>query len=425
MKNSVLVIGSGGREHAFVWAFSKDDNIEKIYCAPGNAGTASICENVDLNISDHEEITNFVLENDISLTLVGPEIPLAEGIVDSFSKLNLPIFGPDKFSSQLESSKIFARDIMHENNIPQPTYFSCSSIEEAHRVKESIGLPLVLKVDGLAAGKGVIICHTEEDFNHGLIEIFKDNVFGDAGSRISVEEFLEGDELSVFAVCDGENFIILNTAQDHKRIYDDDKGPNTGGMGAYSPTPVIDDKLSNVIQEEIIAKTISSMSKEGIEFRGFLYAGIMIRDGKPYVLEYNVRMGDPECQPILMRLNSDLYKYLKASSEGKLNNLSEISWKDESAVCIVLASNGYPNSYPKGDEISGFDNIPQDSFVFHAGTKNEDGKIVSNGGRVLGITALGSSLNDAINNAYNVAKKIHWENKYQRNDIGKKGLSYL
>ena len=237
MKNSVLVIGSGGREHAFVWAFSKDDNIEKIYCAPGNAGTASICENVDLNISDHEEITNFVLENDISLTLVGPEIPLAEGIVDSFSKLNLPIFGPDKFSSQLESSKIFARDIMHENNIPQPTYFSCSSIEEAHRVKESIGLPLVLKVDGLAAGKGVIICHTEEDFNHGLIEIFKDNVFGDAGSRISVEEFLEGDELSVFAVCDGENFIILNTAQDHKRIYDDDKGPNTGGMGSYSPTP--------------------------------------------------------------------------------------------------------------------------------------------------------------------------------------------
>ena len=217
----------------------------------------------------------------------------------------------------------------------------------------------------------------------------------------------------------------MATSQDHKRIYDDDKGSNTGGMGAYSPTAVIDVKLGNVIQDEIIAKTISSMSKEGIEFRGFLYAGIMIRDGKPYVLEYNVRMGDPECQPILMRLNSDLYKYLKASSEGKLNDLSEISWKNESAVCIVLASNGYPNSYPKGDEISGFDNIPQNSFVFHAGTKNEDGKIVSNGGRVLGVTALGSSLNDAINNAYNVAKKIHWENKYQRNDIGKKGLFYL
>ena len=416
---NVLVVGSGGREHALSWKLSQSELVDVVYVAPGNGGTS---QNVPIPIDDIDALVNFAQEKSC-FTVVGPEAPLANGLVDKFTEKGLAIFGPSKQAAQLESSKIWAKEFMKRNDIPTADFEIFDDAQKAKEFVSTYQKQVVIKADGLAAGKGVIVCTNNDEANDAIDKILVKKEFGDAGSKIIIEERIDGIEASYIALCDGQVGIPMATSQDHKRIYDDDKGPNTGGMGAYSPTPVIDDKLGSVIQEEIIGKTISSMTKEGIEFRGFLYAGIMIRDGRPYVLEYNVRMGDPECQPILMRLDSDLYKYLKASSEGKLNDLPKLSWKNESAVCIVLASNGYPNSYPKGDEIIGLSDISQDSFVFHAGTKNEDGKIVSNGGRVLGVTALGSSLNDAINNAYSVAEKIHWKNKYHRNDIGKKGLS--
>jgi len=418
---NVLVVGSGGREHALSWKLSQSDLVNKVFVAPGNGGTS---ENIQISVDDIDALANFAQEKSC-FTVVGPEAPLANGLVDKFTEKGLSVFGPSKQAAQLESSKIWAKEFMKRNDIPTADFEIFDNAQKAKEFVSTYDKQVVIKADGLAAGKGVIVCADNDEANDAIDKILVKKEFGDAGSKIIIEERIDGIEASYIALCDGQVGIPMATSQDHKRIYDDDKGPNTGGMGAYSPTPVIDDKLSSVIQEQIIAKTISSMTKEGIEFRGFLYAGIMIRDGKPYVLEYNVRMGDPECQPILMRLDSDLYKYLKASSEGTLNNLSEISWKDESSVCIVLASNGYPNSYPKGDEITGLSGISPNSFVFHAGTKNKDGKILSNGGRVLGVTALGASLNDAINNAYSTAQKIHWKNKYQRNDIGRKGLSYL
>ena len=418
---NVLVVGSGGREHALSWKLSQSDLVDEVYVAPGNGGTS---QNIPISVDDIDALSNFAQEKSC-FTVVGPEAPLANGLVDNFTKKGLAVFGPSKQAAQLESSKIWAKEFMKRNDIPTADF---EIFDDAQKAKEFVSIydkQVVVKADGLAAGKGVIVCANNDEANDAIDKILVKKEFGDAGSKIIIEERIVGIEASYIALCDGLVGIPMATSQDHKRVYDNDKGPNTGGMGAYSPTPVIDDKLGSVIQEQIIAKTISSMTKEGIEFRGFLYAGIMIRDGKPYVLEYNVRMGDPECQPILMRLDSDLYEYLKASSEGKLNNLPEISWKNESAVCIVLASNGYPNSYPKGDEITGLSDISENSFVFHAGTKNENGKTISNGGRVLGVTALGASLNDAINNAYSSAQKISWENKYQRSDIGKKGLSYL
>ena len=418
---NVLVVGSGGREHALSWKLSQSDLVDEVFVAPGNGGTS---QNIQISADDIDALANFAQEKSC-FTVVGPEAPLANGLVDKFTGKGLSVFGPSKQAAQLESSKIWAKEFMKRNNIPTADFEIFDNAQKAKEFVSTYDKQVVIKADGLAAGKGVIVCTNNDEANDAIDKILVKKEFGDAGSKIIIEERIDGIEASYIALCDGQVGIPMATSQDHKRIYDDDKGPNTGGMGAYSPTPVIDNKLGSVIQEQIIAKTISSMTKEGIEFRGFLYAGIMIRDGKPYVLEYNVRMGDPECQPILMRLDSDLYKYLKASSEGKLNDLAEISWKDESSVCIVLASNGYPNSYPKGDEITGLSDTSPNSFVFHAGTKNKDGKIVSNGGRVLGVTALGASLNDAINNAYSTAQKIHWKNKYQRNDIGKKGLSYL
>ena len=418
---NVLVVGSGGREHALSWKLSQSDLVDEVYVAPGNGGTS---QNIPISVDDIDALSNFAQEKSC-FTVVGPEAPLANGLVDNFTEKGLAVFGPSKQAAQLESSKIWAKEFMKRNDIPTADFEIFDDAQKAKEFVSTYDKQVVVKADGLAAGKGVIVCANNDEANDAIDKILVKKEFGDAGSKIIIEERIVGIEASYIALCDGLVGIPMATSQDHKRVYDNDKGPNTGGMGAYSPTPVIDDKLGSVIQEQIIAKTISSMNKEGIEFRGFLYAGIMIRDGKPYVLEYNVRMGDPECQPILMRLDSDLYEYLKASSEGKLNNLPEISWKNESAVCIVLAANGYPNSYPKGDEITGLSDISENSFVFHAGTKNENGKTISNGGRVLGVTALGASLNDAINNAYSSAQKISWENKYQRSDIGKKGLSYL
>ena len=418
---NVLVVGSGGREHALTWKLSNSDKVEQVFTAPGNGGTSN---NVLISVDDIDELVKFAQEKNC-FTVVGPEAPLANGIVDKFHEKHLPIFGPSKNAAQLESSKIWAKEFMKRNSIPTADFEIFDDAQKAKDFVKSYDKPVVIKADGLAAGKGVIVCDSKDEANDAIDTILTNKTFGDAGSKIIVEERIDGIEASYIALCDGKIGIPMATSQDHKRIFDDDKGPNTGGMGAYSPTPIIDDHLASEIQEKIIDKTIVSMNKEGIEFKGFLYAGIMIKDGMPYVLEYNVRMGDPECQPILMRLDSDLYEYLFASYEGNLKDLPKISWKQEYAVCVVLASKGYPESYPKNDKITGFENIQENSFVFHAGTKKENENILSNGGRVLGVTALGLTLQNAIDNAYSACQKLDWKNKYHRNDIGKKGLSYL
>ena len=418
---NVLVVGSGGREHALTWKLSNSDKVEQVFTAPGNGGTSN---NVLISVDDIDDLVKFAQEKNC-FTVVGPEAPLANGIVDKFHEKNMPIFGPSKNAAQLESSKIWAKEFMKRNSIPTADFEIFDDAQKAKDFVKSYDKPVVIKADGLAAGKGVIVCDSKDEANDAIDTILTNKTFGDAGSKIIVEERIDGIEASYIALCDGKIGIPMATSQDHKRIFDDDKGPNTGGMGAYSPTPIIDDHLASEIQEKIIDKTIVSMNKEGIEFKGFLYAGIMIKDGMPYVLEYNVRMGDPECQPILMRLDSDLYEYLLASYEGNLKDLPKISWKQEYAVCVVLASKGYPESYPKNDKITGFENIQENSFVFHAGTKKENENILSNGGRVLGVTALGLTLQNAIDNAYSACQKLDWKNKYHRNDIGKKGLSYL
>ena len=418
---NVLVVGAGGREHALSWKLSTSEKIDQVYAAPGNGGTL---QNVELSVTDIEGLAKFAQEKNC-FTVVGPEDPLAAGIVDAFVEKGLPIFGPTKNAAKLESSKIWAKEFMKRNSIPTADFEIFDDAQKAKDFVKSYEKPVVIKADGLAAGKGVIVCKNKDEANDAIDTILTKKSFGDAGSKIIIEERIDGVEASYIALCDGKIGIPMATSQDHKRVFDNDEGPNTGGMGAYSPTPIIDEKLGTEIQEKIIDKTIHAMRDEGFEFKGFLYAGIMIKDGIPYVLEYNVRMGDPECQPILMRLDSDLYDYLHASYEGKLNELPEISWKNQYSVCVVLASKGYPSSYPTGDEITGFENLSSDAFVFHAGTKKQDDKIKSNGGRVLGVTALGSSLEDAINNAYDACNHIHWTNKYHRTDIGKKGLSNL
>ena len=414
-------MGAGGREHALSWKLSTSEKIDQVYTAPGNGGTS---QNIELSVTDIEGLAKFAQEKNC-FTVVGPEDPLAAGIVDTFVEKGLPVFGPTKNAAKLESSKIWAKEFMKRNSIPTADFEIFDDAQKAKDFVKSYEKPVVIKADGLAAGKGVIVCKNKDEANDAIDTILTKKSFGDAGSKIIIEERIDGVEASYIALCDGKIALPMATSQDHKRVFDNDEGPNTGGMGAYSPTPIIDEKLGTEIQEKIIDKTIHAMRDEGFEFKGFLYAGIMIKDGTPYVLEYNVRMGDPECQPILMRLDSDLYDYLHASSEGKLSELPEISWKNQYSVCVVLASKGYPSSYPTGDEITGFENIPSEAFVFHAGTKKQDNKIKSNGGRVLGVTALGSSLQDAINNAYDACNHIRWANKYHRTDIGKKGLSNL
>jgi phosphoribosylamine--glycine ligase len=414
-------VGSGGREHSLSWKLSQSPKVEKIFSAPGNGGTIN---NVDISIDDLDGLANFAKENNC-FTVVGPEAPLAVGIVDKYNQMNLKIFGPTKNAAQLESSKIWAKEFMKRNQIPTAKFGIFDDAQKAQDYVKSLDYDVVVKADGLAAGKGVIVCSSSDEAISAIDTILVKKTFGEAGNKIIIEERIDGIESSYIALSDGTIAIPMATSQDHKRIFDDDRGPNTGGMGAYSPTPVIDDKLATKIQEKIIDKTIRSMKDEGIEFRGFLYAGIMIKDDEPYVLEYNVRMGDPECQPITMRMDFDLYEYLLAASEGRLSELPPPTWKKQSAVCVVLASEGYPESYPKGEEISGLNFSDENSYVFHAGTKNQDGKILTNGGRVLGVTALGDTLKDAITNAYATAEKISWPHKYNRKDIGKKGLAYL
>jgi len=418
---NVLVIGSGGREHAIGWKLGQSDNVNTIFYAPGNGGTLN---NVPISADNLGELAKFASENNC-FTVVGPEAPLAMGIVDMFNEMGLKIFGPTKKAAQLESSKIWAKQFLKRNNIPTAAFEVFNDAVKAKEYVNQIEHNVVVKADGLAAGKGVIVCDSKAEAEKSIDMMLVDKKFGDAGNNIIIEERIDGIEASYIALSDGKIAIPMATSQDHKRIFDNDKGQNTGGMGAYSPTPIIDNDISQKIQEKIIDKTISSLRNEGITFKGFLYAGIMLKDGEPYVLEYNVRMGDPECQPILMRMDSDLFEYLVGSVEGTLENMPLISWKNKSAVCIVLASKGYPESYPKGEEIFGLGNAFDDAYIFHAGTKELDKKIITNGGRVLGVTALGDTLEAAIKHAYDVTEKISWENKYLRTDIGKKGLSHL
>lgn len=421
MLTDILVVGSGGREHALGWKLAHSPKVGKIYYAPGNGGTSN---NVPISIDDIDNLTKFASEKNC-LTIVGPELPLSMGIVDEFQRKSLKIFGPTKGAAQLESSKVWAKKFMKRNNIQTARFEIFNDEKEAKEYAKSVDFPLVVKADGLAAGKGVIICNTTQEAISAIDMMLVKKDFGRAGSKIILEERIDGIEASYIALSDGTIAIPMATSQDHKRIYDDDKGPNTGGMGAYSPTPVINDSIAEKIQENIINKTINSMKAEGIPFKGFLYAGIMLRDSEPYVLEFNVRMGDPECQPIMMRMESDLYDYLMASIEGNIATLPPILWKKQVAVCVVMASKGYPGSYPKNEEILGLNSKDKNSFVFHAGTKRVDGKVVTNGGRVLGVTALGDTLESAIANAYSRIAKISWKSKYYRTDIGKNGLLHF
>jgi len=413
------VIGSGGREHSLSWKLSQSSKVEKVYTAPGNGGTEN---NVPIPVDRIEDLAEFAQKNNC-FTVVGPEAPLALGIVDFFEEKNLKIFGPNKKAAQLESSKIWAKNFMNRNNIPTAEFEIFDDAKKATEYVKSINHPVVIKADGLAAGKGVIVCNSTEEALSAIDTILVKKTFGQAGNRIIIEERIDGVEASYISLSDGNFAISMATSQDHKRIYDNDMGPNTGGMGAYSPTPFIEKSMAEKIQKKIIDKTINALKNEGLLFKGFLYAGVMIKDNEPCVLEYNVRMGDPECQPIMMRMDSDLYDYLLTCTTGTLSSLPPISWKNQSAVCVVLASKGYPEAYPKNEEITGLDFSSDETFVFHAGTKNENGKVLTNGGRVLGVTALGDSLQQAISNAYSAADKVNWPNKYSRQDIGKKGLA--
>ena len=419
--SNVLVLGSGGREHAIVWSLKNDVNVDKVFCAPGNGGTMMHAQNLDVDINDNKDILRIIKNNDIDFTIIGPENPLDNGIVDFLNENGCKVFGPSKYASKLESSKIFARRFMDKYNIPQPCFFECKNEEEVISVATKLGFPIVLKADGLAAGKGVIICYNQRDLDEALDIMFKDRKFGSAANRISVEECLKGQELSIFVVTDGENYKILNSAQDHKRIFDNDEGPNTGGMGAYCPSPLFDEKLREKVENRIIKPTINGMKKEGYPYKGFLYIGIMLVEGEPYMIEYNVRLGDPEAQVIIPMLDNNFLSVVEHTIDEKID-LLDIKNKDGFTVTVILASDGYPDKYEKNKEILGLDNS---TLIFHSGTKYEDDTYYTNGGRVLSVIGSGDTLKSAIDNAYYNVEKIKFQNMYFRNDIGIKGLNFL
>lgn len=422
----VLVIGSGGREHAIVWKLKQSPRVTEIFCAPGNAGINELAKGVDIKADDVEGLLKFVIENKIELTVVGPEVPLEKGIVDLFNEKGLLIFGPQKSAARLENSKIFSKDFMKRNNIPTAAYETFGVADES-KVLDYISnaeYPLVIKVDGLAAGKGVIICSGKVDAIQTIKEIFNDKIFGSAGENIVIEEFLEGTEASIFAISDGENYVVLPSAQDHKKIGDGETGKNTGGMGAYAPadravTPEILDK----VKKRVIEPVLRNMKSEGNEFKGCLYCGLMIDSaGDPYVIEFNTRFGDPETQVVLPKVSSDLAELFISSANGTIKDYN-LTVNDNYYCSVVLASKGYPDKYETAKEITGLDEVSSDVIVFHAGTKEENGKILTNGGRVLNVTGISSlGLKEAINIAYHNADKINFENKYNRIDIGLKGL---
>lgn len=420
----VLVIGSGGREHALVWKLSQSPRVDNIFCAPGNAGISEIAECLDIKADDIDALVNFAKYEWIDLTVVGPEIPLTAGIVDAFKKEGLRIFGPDALGAQLEGSKVFAKEFMRKYRIPTAECKAFTSYLHAEEYVRLKGTPLVIKADGLAAGKGVFVVNTVDEAINALKLTMKEKIFGSAGNKVIVEQCLKGEEASFMVLTDGETVVPLAASQDHKTVFDNDQGPNTGGMGAYSPASVITKSLEADIMQSIINPLIKGLSKEGINYRGVIYAGLMICDGKPYVLEFNCRFGDPEAQPVLVRLESDFFEALRATAEGKLEDV-KFSWKDNASVCVVLASKGYPGPYEKGKIIKGLDSLKNknDLMVFHAGTSISDkGEFITSGGRVLGITSLGRDIKAAKDNAYRAIEKIHFEGMHYRRDIGDKAI---
>ncbi len=420
----ILIIGSGGREHALAWKLAQSPKAEKLFCAPGNAGIAGIAECVPIKIDDINALTEFAKKNKIGLTVVGPEASLVAGIVDAFERNGLKVFGPSKRAAQLEGSKAYAKTFMQKHKIPTANYGTFSEADEAKSFVKAHGLPIVVKADGLAAGKGVIICKNESDANAAIDAMLKRGEFGEAGKRIVIEEFLEGEEASFICISDGKNVLPLATSQDHKAVYDHDHGPNTGGMGAYSPAPIVTPELSERVMNEVIRPAIEGLAAEGRAYKGFLYAGLMISNGIPRVLEFNVRMGDPETQPIMMRMRTDLVDLIEAAIAGELDK-QDIRWDDSVSVCVVMASRGYPGNYEKGIEIRGLDaaGALPGAVVFHAGTAVKDGKMVTDGGRVLGVTALGGNYREAVSRAYEAVEKISWEGVHYRKDIGWRALN--
>lgn len=418
----VLVIGSGGREHAIVWKLSQSRHVDKIYCMPGNAGIAEIAECIDVN-NDFEALLDFVKYEWIDLTIVGPEDPLSKGIVDIFEKDGRKIIGPNREASMLEASKVFAKDFMRRYGIPTAQYKVFTSYVHAEDYVRFKGAPIVVKADGLAAGKGVFVAKTIDEAIDALRLIMKEKVFGDAGERVVIEDCLEGEEASFMAFCDGTTIVPMVSSQDHKRVFDNDEGPNTGGMGAYSPAPVITEEIEETVMKKIMIPAIRGMRSEGIKYKGILYAGLMIKDGLPYVLEFNCRFGDPETQPVLSRLETDLVDISFAILEERLSEI-EIKWRPDASVCVVLASKGYPGKYDKGKIITGLDKLKgaDGLFIFHAGTAYNNGNIVTAGGRVLGVTALGKDIAEARKRAYKAIEEIRFEGMHFRKDIGLKAL---
>lgn len=424
----VLVIGNGGREHALTWKAAQSDLVSEVFVAPGNPGTAlePKTKNVNIGVCDIDALADFAEKEKIDLTIVGPEAPLVAGIVDEFKKRNLKIFGPTKAAAQLEGSKSFTKDFLMRHNIPTAKYKNFTDVNEALSYLDSVEIPVVVKADGLAAGKGVIVAQTRQEAKNAVKDMLSGNAFGEAGCKVVIEDFLSGEEASFIVMVDGKNVLPMATSQDHKRVGDGDQGPNTGGMGAYSPAPVVTKTVYDRVMEQIIYPTVKGMAAENNEYVGFLYAGLMIDDaGNPKVIEFNCRFGDPETQPIMMRMKSDLVELCDAACDGKLDTKT-CEYDERPAVGVVLAAEGYPQSPRKGDVISGLESVAEPgSKIFQAGTKQTDGKIVTSGGRVLCATALGSDIKEARDNAYKLAETVSWNGMFYRNDIAYRAIARL
>ena len=419
----ILVVGGGGREHALVWKIAQSPRMSKLYCTPGNAGISEQATILPIKANDLNGLLEFALKEMIDLTVVGPEEPLTRGIVDLFESKGLLIFGSSKKAAEIEGSKAFAKEMMKKYHIPTGSYEIFEDPEEAKKYIRKQGAPIVVKADGLAAGKGVIVCNTVEDAIQWVERIMVEKTFGEAGNRVVIEEYLVGEEASYIAFTDGKAVLPMASSQDHKPIFDGDRGPNTGGMGAYSPAPVVTDQVHERIHEKILRPMIQGMGEEGKPYKGVLYAGLMIHNGHPRVLEFNARFGDPETQPVLMRMKGDIIPILEACIKGNLSGC-KIEWDSRAAVCVVMSSKGYPGDYEKGKPISGLKEVSrmEDVFVFHAGTALKDDQIITNGGRVLGVTGLGKDIPRAIQRTYQAVKKISWEGVHYRTDIGQKAL---
>lgn len=422
----VLVVGSGGREHALCWKIAQSPLVRALYCAPGNPGIARHAQCVDIKVSDVEGLLRFARAEEIVLTVVGPEFPLSLGIADRFEEEGLGVFGPSMAAAEIETSKVFSKNLMKKYGIPTAFFSTFTDFDEAVAWVSEVKPPLVIKADGLASGKGVFVCQTESEAHDVLDDIMRRKIFGDSGDRVVIEEFLRGEEASFFAVTDGVGVVPLEASQDHKALLDGDLGPNTGGMGAYSPAPVVTPELADTVMRTVMIPVVRAMKEEGRLYKGVLYAGLMIKNGEPKVLEFNCRFGDPETQPLLMRMKSDIVPVLNAVAGGGLSGQG-IEWKDDAAVCVVLASKGYPGDYKKGAPLDGLEKLDEmdNVIAFHSGTSVDGGRIVSDGGRVLGVTALGPTIQEAIKLAYKAVGKIDCESLCYRTDIGRKALQHL